>query len=224
RSPLRASLGLALAPRRAPRFGVRRHYAIAPWSARVEVHWADGCEAYVTPVDHGSVGVAFLYSPPARFDELLARFPHLRERLGGASPCSEDRGAGPFEQRVRSRAVGRILLIGDAAGYLDPITGEGVALGITTARAAIGCLREGRLGAYDARWRRETRLHLGLTAALLDVTRRRSVHRPLMTLLARAPFLFDAALGVLGGQVDPDVTGPRRVPSADAPRVSPASP
>ena len=37
------------------RFGVRRHYLLAPWSDRVEVHWGDRCEAYVTPVASGNV-------------------------------------------------------------------------------------------------------------------------------------------------------------------------
>lgn len=210
RSPIRASLGLSLPPRRRARFGVRRHFEVAPWSARVEVHWAEGCEAYVTPVDARTVGVAFLYSPPARFDELLPRFPLLRARLEGAAVCSEDRGAGPFEQRVRARVRGNVLLVGDAAGYLDPITGEGVALGIATARAAVASLREERPQAYEARWHHATRRHLGLTAALLDATRQRSTHHPLIALLARAPWLFDRALGVLGGDAGDAGMHPRR--------------
>ena len=32
------------------RFGVRRHFAMAPWSDFVEVYWGPDCEAYVTPV------------------------------------------------------------------------------------------------------------------------------------------------------------------------------
>lgn len=208
RSPIRAALGLDLPPRRAPRVGVRRHYALAPWARRVEVHWAEGCEAYVTPVDERTVGVAFLYSPPARFDALLPRFPHLAARLDRAPIRSEDRGAGPFEQRVRARVRGRILLVGDAAGYLDPLTGEGVALGIETARAAVDCLLADRPEAYEQRWRDATRLPLALTAALLGATRRRAAHRPLLALLARAPWLFGAALGVLGGEgPEPAVSG-----------------
>ena len=40
--------------------GVRRHFRLAPWSEFVEVHWADGVEAYVTPVGPDRVGIAFL--------------------------------------------------------------------------------------------------------------------------------------------------------------------
>src|SRR5262249_25809266 len=54
------------------RFGVRRHYALPPWTDRVEVHWGPGCEAYVTPVSPEEIGIAMLWSGPARgFDDLL---------------------------------------------------------------------------------------------------------------------------------------------------------
>ena len=46
----------------------------------------------------------------------------------------------PFERRVRSVVSGRVLLIGDAAGYLDPITGEGIRLGLDTARSAVSAI------------------------------------------------------------------------------------
>ncbi|MEU8272163.1 FAD-dependent monooxygenase [Sphaerisporangium sp. NPDC049002] len=55
-SPLRGLLGLEL-PARAPRrYGLRRHYRIAPWSDFVEVHWAARAEAYVTPVGERRTG------------------------------------------------------------------------------------------------------------------------------------------------------------------------
>src|SRR6201999_405761 len=114
------------------RFGLRRHYRIAPWTDLVEVHWAAGAEAYVTPVAADQVGVAVLGAqdggtrssgiqyggPPGRgFDARLAAFPLLRERLAGAVPVSDVRGAGPLRQGVRRRVAGRVLLAGDASGY-----------------------------------------------------------------------------------------------------------
>ena len=42
------------------RWGIRRH--IAPWTDYVEVHWARGAEAYVTPVGDDCVGIAILTS------------------------------------------------------------------------------------------------------------------------------------------------------------------
>ena len=49
-SPIRASLGLAVASRGRRRWGIRRHIQISPWSDNVEVYWSVDAEAYVTPV------------------------------------------------------------------------------------------------------------------------------------------------------------------------------
>ncbi|HYG70116.1 MAG TPA: FAD-dependent monooxygenase, partial [Anaeromyxobacteraceae bacterium] len=60
-SPIRRRAGLDR-PRRGPaRFGVRRHYRLAPWADAVEVHFGRGVEAYVTPAGPSRVGVAFLF-------------------------------------------------------------------------------------------------------------------------------------------------------------------
>lgn len=205
RSPLRRVLGVEAPPRRSLRFGLRRHYAVSPWSSHVEVHLAREVEAYVTPVADDLVGVAFLFGaePPsetgiaARYDALLARFPALRARLGGSAEASAIRGAGPFEQRVARRVVGNVLLVGDAAGYLDPLTGEGVALGLATAGAAVEAIASGRPATYEARYREITRRYFTMTAALLAAVRRPLLHAPLVRAARALPSLFDRTLGAL---------------------------
>ena len=135
-SPLRRAAGLEIPGRGLERFGVRRHYAIEPWTDFVEVHWNDGVEAYVTPVGPKAVNVAFLTSRKPDFDELLAGFPRLRVE----NPLSETRGAGPLLQRVKARHAGRLALVGDAAGYVDAITGQGLSLAFHAARALLEAL------------------------------------------------------------------------------------
>jgi hypothetical protein len=78
---------------------------IAPWTDHVEVHWAAGAEAYVTPVADDCVGVALLSSSRGEFDGHLEEFPALRERIGG-HPREPDRAAGPLRQKVSSRMAG----------------------------------------------------------------------------------------------------------------------
>ncbi|HEY4003008.1 MAG TPA: lycopene cyclase family protein, partial [Candidatus Xenobia bacterium] len=112
-SRLRRDLGLELAPRWPRRYGMRQHFCIAPWSEFVEVHWSPRAEAYVTPVGPDCVGVAILGRGHQSYPALLAEFPGLAARL--VSPCTAVAGGGPFEQRVRRRVVGRVLLVGDAA-------------------------------------------------------------------------------------------------------------
>ncbi|GHH56337.1 hypothetical protein GCM10018773_62190 [Streptomyces candidus] len=70
-----------------------------------------------------------------RYDEHLAGFPALAASLSGPA-ATQVRGAGPLRQRVRRRTAGRVLLVGDAAGYVDALTGEGIALALATAGAA----------------------------------------------------------------------------------------
>jgi len=199
RSRVRRALGVELPPRSRPRFGLRQHFAVRPWSDRVEVHFAEGVEAYVTPVASDLVQVAFLFEGRGQsFDALLARFPSLARGLEGRPRASSVRGAGPFEQRVRRRVVGRVLLAGDAAGYVDPITGEGVALGLATASAAVACILEDRPEAYERLHRSITRRSFALTTALLAVARRAPARRALLALARACPWAFDAALGLAG--------------------------
>lgn len=200
KSRLRGALGLQGGPARRRRFGVRRHFALEPWSDLVEVYWADGCEAYVTPVGPRMVGVALLWSGGrGSFDELIARFPGLGARLEGAEVASRDRGAGPFEQRARGVVVGRVALVGDASGYLDPITGEGMALAFAQGFALVDAVAAGDLGRYARAHRRVSRLPLTVTRLLLAAEGRPALRRRVVAALGQ-PGLFGRVLGVLGGQ------------------------
>jgi flavin-dependent dehydrogenase len=204
RSPIRRALGVEQSGRSRTRLGLRRHYALAPWTDRVEVYFGEGAEAYVTPVATELVGVAFLFDAagnqrpsPKRFDDLIRRFPLLRDRLMTSPIASRLRGAGPFEQRVARRVVGNVLLVGDAAGYVDPLTGEGVALGLATSEAAVASLLEGTPEAYERRYQRLTRRLFILTTALLTVTQHRRLHAPLLRAARALPEVFDGVLGLL---------------------------
>jgi flavin-dependent dehydrogenase len=199
--------GQAVPPKRR-RFGVRRHYALAPWSDLVEVHWGPECEAYVTPVSPEEVGIALLWSgPPAQkvrgVDDLLGRFPVLAARLAGASATSRDRGAGPLEQRVRGVVHGPVALVGDASGYLDAITGEGLAVAFHQAAALVAALAAGDLSGYAAAHRRIGRLPGIITGLVLACERRPALRRRAVAALAAEPALFSRLLGIHGRTLPP---------------------
>lgn len=169
-SSVREASGLTGAQQRAGdrrRFGLRRHYRVAPWIDLVEVTYLNDVELYVTPVDEETVGVAVLGRRPLDLDAAIARVPDLAVRLDGALPASELRGAGALRQRSRARVRGRVALVGDASGYVDALTGEGIRVGLAQARVLVDQLAAGSLDGYDRAWARSTRDFRVLTAGLL---------------------------------------------------------
>lgn len=163
-STVRRELGLDGPASRVRRYGLRRHHVVAPWTSQVEVHWAADVEAYVTPVGPDLVGVAVLGPQGSHVDRALAQLPELAERLSG-SAAGEVRGAGPLFQRSRRRAAGPVRLVGDAAGYVDALTGEGLRVGLAQAEAAVATLEDP--GAYERAWTAVTRDYRLLTRGLL---------------------------------------------------------
>lgn len=194
-SGIAREVGLARpAPRARRRYGQRRHYRVEPWSELIEVHWTPLGELYVTPTGDGMVGVALLGRQGVRFEDALAAAPQLAARVRGAEPASELRGAGPFRRRTRARVAGRTLLVGDASGYVDALTGEGIRIGLDQARAAVAAVQAGEPSRYEQDWDRVTRDFRRLTGGLV--------------LLATSPLraavvpLAKAAPGIFAGAVE----------------------
>jgi len=208
-SPIRRREGLELEVEGAPRFGVRRHLAIAPWAEAVEVHFGADAEAYLTPAGRRRVGVAFLFERggPVRFEELLARVPALRDRLWGAPADSEVRGAGPLERRARGRVADRLVLLGDAAGFLDAVTGDGLSLAFGCAADLAGLLPSAlaagasaaALAAYESAWRRRWRPYAAWTRLVLWLGRHPALRRGALRLAAARPAPFERLVAAAVG-------------------------
>jgi 2-polyprenyl-6-methoxyphenol hydroxylase-like FAD-dependent oxidoreductase len=182
-------------PRAHRRFGLRRHFRIAPWSAFIEVHWTPEIEAYVTPVGPQLVGVALLgpAHADAGFEAALAAIPGLGERLADAEPDGSVRGAGPLLQRTRARTAGRVLLVGDASGYVDALTGEGLRVGFAQADAAVRAIRSGDVRRYERDWTRVTRDFRVLTSGLVAAGRS-GLRSRIAPASVAAPRLFGAVV------------------------------
>lgn len=195
RSVVRRQLGHELAGRGRPRFGLQRHYSCAPWTDWVEVHWHDRAEAYVTPLGDSEVGVALLsHERPAPFEQMLGYFPSLSVRLGATA--GRVRGAGPFEQRVSAVLGPGVALVGDAAGYLDAISGEGLALGLRSALALVERYAAGELWRYPGDHARITASYQLMTRVMLSIGRRPRLRRWAIAQLAQHPGLFSDLVGV----------------------------
>lgn len=188
-STVRRAAGIAAVSGTPRRYGVRRHYRTPMWSEFVEVHWSPYGEAYVTPVEPDLVGVAILSGQPPR----LSWFPELAARLQGAEVGSA-RGAGPLRQLVARRVAGRVLLVGDAAGYEDALTGEGVSLAVKQAAAAVAAIVAGDPASYERAWRRITRNYRLLTRALVLAGAQRRTRPAIVPACALLPAVFGRAV------------------------------
>ncbi len=207
-SPLRKHLGIdsPLPELGRRRFGLRRHYLRAAPSEFVEVHWSDGIEAYLTPVGPGRVGVAMLFETHdgsaherPNFEAMLERFPKVRERIEGATLDSELRGAGPLSRRVPHVIRGRAVLLGDSAGYVDAITGEGLTLAFASAQVLGELLPEATkrpevLCRYASAHRALFRRYALTAGSLLWLSRHPELRRRVVRLLSHFPGLFSGAL------------------------------
>jgi len=162
------------------------------WSEFVEVHWSRWGEAYVTPVEPDLVGVAILSG--GRPD--LAWFPWLAQHLAGANR-GHARGCGPLRQVVSRRVAGRVLLVGDAAGYEDALTGEGISLAVKQAAAAVDAIVNDAPSSYETAWHRVTRDYRLLTRGLVLASAPRVARRTIVPACELLPAVFERAVNVL---------------------------
>src|SRR5207245_1045962 len=129
-SRMRHLLGLNK-PQRRKRFGTRAHFRLGPGQTQppwVDVFVCPGYELYVTPLPEKEVLVAGLTYAGALSEPIEQAFhrwwraqPVLAARLEGAEQVSSLMGTSPLSGNARAGVAPGIVLLGDAAGFLDPI-------------------------------------------------------------------------------------------------------
>jgi flavin-dependent dehydrogenase len=101
----------------------------------------------VAPLPDGLVNVSLVVptnalqrahlSATALFDRWIAETPRLRACLADCRRVSPVRGVSPLGSRARRAHVSGALLVGDAAGFFDPFTGEGIYRALRGAELAV---------------------------------------------------------------------------------------
>ena len=153
------------------RVGLVAHYTAAEGLRdHGEMHVGDGYYVGLapTPGDELNVGMALPLdgrgSAEARFAAALDGLPEVAARLRGSRRAGPIRGAAPIGHRVASVAGPGWLLVGDAAGFVDPFTGEGIHRALRSARAAATAILAG--GDVGAAYRAERRRAFAAKSAL----------------------------------------------------------
>lgn len=135
----------------------------------------------------------------------LRRCPGLRDRLAGVARVAPFAAVGPLGHHRRPAGRGRVLLVGDAAAHLDPMTGQGVYLALRGAElcaAAVAAALE-RTGLpsvrrYEQARRREFRLVFAASQILQYAAFHPWVVRRAASRLARHADLRGALIGAIG--------------------------
>jgi len=158
-STIRKQLGLDDHVKR-ERFGVRAHFRLADGKSQsrwVEVFIGNEVEIYATPLPNREISVALLAkigilrgNTAAEFLSLCRSFPALADRLEGAEQITRLMGATPISGNARLDATPGAVLLGDAAGYADPVTGTGMTQALISAELLAKHLARGKK--IDAAW------------------------------------------------------------------------
>jgi len=219
-SLVRRKAGLRREHKGAPRYGARVHVQLGDPQAQsdlVEVILGDALEWYITPTGPGQANLALLCEKsvtrtfgrdlPGGLWARMQAEPALAPWMHGAEPLTQARLCGPLRQDVVAAAGERVLLVGDAAGFVDAITGEGMSLSLMEARLAAQTASDAlddpsrdRLLAYDRRRRRATRSLIWFTRLILWGLRQRALAGWAIRNLARHPDAFSRLLGVNTGE------------------------
>ena len=186
------------------RYAFRRHYRVAPWSDFMEVYWGDRCQGYATAVSGDQVCVALAsHDPDFRLEDGLRALPRLGARLAGAEPASAERGALTGNRTLRQVRRNNVVLVGDASGMVDAITGEGLGLAFRQAVVLAECLASGDMARYQAlHWRFALR-PLWMARLMLTLDGRPRLQHRTLQVFQKRPEVFQHLLELHVGAASP---------------------
>jgi flavin-dependent dehydrogenase len=183
------------------RFAFRRHYRVTPWTGFMELHWGRHVQVYVTPISDEEVCVALISSnQKLRLEDALGQFPELCARLENAEPASAERGAITATRRLRGVFRGRTVLVGDASGGVDAITGEGLCLSFKQAAVLGDCLASGDLARYQRVHRMLIRRPALMARMMLFMAKHSHLRQRTMQVFQSSPSSFAGMLAMHVGE------------------------
>jgi len=211
--------------------------ATAPWQERVALHvdvpsltptepygemhvFNDGTYIGLNPIGTHTLNVSALCDPHelqrttamAFINQRTQASPHLRSRIAPLTDASKVRATFPAAASVTSVITNHAALIGDASGFLDPLTGEGIYQALWTARALAEEVTGARnyttqlttgLQRYAERRRAQHRGKRVCCQAFQSIIRRPKLSNAVLGLLSWRKGVGDAFIGLIGNIYSP---------------------
>lgn len=195
-------------------------FAGVPPQTRAQVHLFAGGYFAATTVDDDLFSLNLVVDRTAvragagDWDAFLGRYleraPHLAECLRGATRVDPVRGCGPLAMTTSRQVFDGAALVGDACGYVDPVTGEGIYFALRGAQLLAPALahalaRDDVRASALRRYARARRVEFGPRMAMARLLQR-GLRRPwiaerTLALLAARPRLADLLVAVTGDYV-----------------------
>ena len=203
-SRVRRWAGLEASYRPRLRYAFRRHYRMTPWTDHMEVHWGKRCQGYATAVSDQQVCVTLASRDPnLRLEDGLRDLPSLNARLQGAESVTSERGATTGNRRFKRVWRDNVALIGDAAGTVDAITGEGLGLAFSQAVALAESIEAGDLSPYQRIHDRLALRPLLMARLMLTLDGRPKLQNRTIRVLQNRPEIFQRFLALHVGALPP---------------------
>jgi 2-polyprenyl-6-methoxyphenol hydroxylase-like FAD-dependent oxidoreductase len=211
--------------------------ATAPWQERVALHvdvpsltptetygemhvFNDGTYIGLNPIGPRTLNVSALCDPrelqrttaPTFINQRTQTSPRLRSRIAPLTDHAKVRATFPAAASVTSVITNHAALIGDASGFLDPLTGEGIYQALWTARALVEEISTAphsdshyaiALQRYAARRRGQHRGKRLCCQAFQAIIRRPAISNAALELLAWRHGIGDAFIGLIGNIYSP---------------------
>ncbi len=204
RSRFPDALGIRRKNPRRGRFALRAGFdGLQGMDGLVEVFCSPSAEAYIAPMGDERARVTLLIDGPARasgqavadlYKETLQSFPSLVQRMRSAQPEADVEATSPVCLSLERCHDTRLVLIGDAAGAVDPVTGQGMTVALRDALLASHVLSDaltrdalqiGDLEIYSKRRKLHFQVSYELAQNLLFVVRRSFVARQAARAISR---------------------------------------
>jgi flavin-dependent dehydrogenase len=214
RSVVGRRLGLLREHPRLRKFAVRGYWSgMSGLEDMGEMHVVAGGYCGVAPLGRADANVTFVLDASemraaggdldAFYRATLRRWPRIAARLEGATLDGPPKAIGPLALEASRVSVPGAALVGDAAGFYDPFTGEGVTLALRGAEMLAGVADRvlrgaGSLREYDRLRDAATRDKFRLNRRLQRVVAWPALANAVARRLARRPDLADRLVGIAG--------------------------